>query len=233
MNDLVLNISIGNLLIAFIPVAVVVFIIIKQNLNVKNTIYALSRMLGQLLIIGYFLTFIFESDSAWVVLAVLTIMVFAASWIALRTIEGTRLTLLLPALYAILTGGGITLIIISQGVLSLDPWYWPRYLIPIAGMIFANAMNAISLAAERFYAEINRGVDIQKSQSIAFNSSLIPIINSLFAVGLVSLPGMMTGQILSGISPLLAARYQIMVMCMIFGSAGISSFLFLHLIKSK
>lgn len=233
MNDLVLNISIGNLLIAFIPVAVVVFIIIKQNLNVKNTIYALSRMLGQLLIIGYFLTFIFESDSAWVVLAVLTIMVFAASWIALRTIEGKRLTLLLPALYAILTGGGITLIIISQGVLSLDPWYWPRYLIPIAGMIFANAMNAISLAAERFYAEINRGVDIQKSQSIAFNSSLIPIINSLFAVGLVSLPGMMTGQILSGISPLLAARYQIMVMCMIFGSAGISSFLFLHLIKSK
>jgi putative ABC transport system permease protein len=61
--------------------------------------------------------------------------------------------------------------------------------------------------------------------------SIVPITNSLFAVGLVSLPGMMTGQILSGVSPLIAARYQIMVMCMIYGSAGISSCCFLKLVK--
>ena len=66
---------------------------------------------------------------------------------------------------------------------------------------------------------------------IALRTALIPIINSLLAVGLVSLPGMMTGQILSGVSPLIAVRYQIMVMCMIFGSAGITSAIFLHLIK--
>ena len=62
---------------------------------------------------------------------------------------------------------------------------------------------------------------------------MIPVINSLFAVGLVSIPGMMTGQILSGVSPLIAARYQIMVMCMIFASAGISTAIFLSLCRGK
>ena len=62
---------------------------------------------------------------------------------------------------------------------------------------------------------------------------MIPVINSLLAVGLVSLPGMMTGQILSGVSPLVASRYQIMVMCMIFASAGISTALFLAMIRNR
>ena len=66
----------------------------------------------------------------------------------------------------------------------------------------------------------------------ALKASLIPITNSLFAVGLVSLPGMMTGQILSGVSPFIAARYQIMVMCMIFASAGISAASFLALVRA-
>jgi len=98
-------------------------------------------------------------------------------------------------------------------------------------MIFASSMNSVSLAVERLTAEIERNVDYQHARNTALRTSLIPITNSLFAVGLVSLPGMMTGQILSGISPLVAARYQIMVMCMIFGSAGISSALFLKLVK--
>jgi putative ABC transport system permease protein len=93
-------------------------------------------------------------------------------------------------------------------------------------------MNSISLAGERLETELNREVPYNKARSIALQASLIPITNSLFAVGLVSLPGMMTGQILSGISPLIAARYQIMVMCMIFSSAGLSAALFLTLIKN-
>ena len=119
----------------------------------------------------------------------------------------------------------------TQAVLNLEPWYSPRYVIPLAGMIFASSMNSVSLAVERLTAEIERNVDYQQARNTALRTSLIPITNSLFAVGLVSLPGMMTGQILSGISPLVAARYQIMVMCMIFGSAGISSALFLKLVK--
>ena len=109
----------------------------------------------------------------------------------------------------------------------------PRYMIPLAGMIFASSMNGISLAAERLEAEFDRGMHYENARGIAFKTSLIPITNSLFAIGLVSLPGMMTGQILSGTSPLIAVRYQIMVMCMVFSAVGISSFIFLVLIKPK
>ncbi len=93
-------------------------------------------------------------------------------------------------------------------------------------------MNSIGLAAERIDAEIKRGVDYDKARSIALRAALIPIVNALFGVGIVSLPGMMTGQILSGVSPLIAVRYQVLVMCMLFSASGISAAFFLQLIKS-
>ena len=117
--------------------------------------------------------------------------------------------------------------------LRLDPWYLPRYMIPLAGMVFANAMTAVSLAAERLFAELGHGDSWEEARKMAFQAAMIPVVNSLFAVGLVSLPGMMTGQILSGVSPLIAARYQIMVMCMIFASAGISTAIFLTLARRR
>ena len=106
-------------------------------------------------------------------------------------------------------------------------------MIPLGGMIFANCMNSISLAAERLESELKQGQPYEKAKVIALRTSLIPITNMLLAVGLVSLPGMMTGQILSGVSPLIAVRYQIMVMCMIFGSSGISAAVFLHSAKDS
>jgi putative ABC transport system permease protein len=231
MSNSIQIIPFANLVLASIPVLAVVGILYKWSLDYRNALYAISRMLVQLLLIGYFLTYIFESDSAWIVIAVLVFMVFTSSWIALRTIETQRRILYTKALCSITLGGSITLLLMTQGVLDIYPWYWPRYLIPLAGMVFANSMNSVSLAAERLEAEIERGVHYEQARSIALRASLIPITNSLFAVGLVSLPGMMTGQILSGISPLIAARYQIMIMCMIFGSAGISSACFLLLFK--
>jgi len=225
------TISFANLALAFIPVFVVIAIIGKWNLGYKVSLYAVARMLIQLLLIGYALTYIFQTKNVWVVLLVLSVMLASASWIALRTIHLPRKTLYLKSLGAILLGGGATLLLMSQAVLDLSPWYLPRYLIPLAGMIFASSMNSISLAGERLEAEISRDVRYPQARSIALQASLIPITNSLFAVGLVSLPGMMTGQILSGTSPMIAVRYQIMVMCMIFGSAGISSALFLLWIK--
>lgn len=220
-----------NLTLAFIPVFIVIIIHYRWSREHRNAIYGVSRMLAQLLLIGYFLTYIFDTHNAWIVLAVLAVMVFAASWIGLRTVGHRRLHLYPKALLALIVGGGTTLILVTQGVLNLAPWYWPNYFIPLAGMIFANAMNSVSLAADRLEAEIGRDVAYNKARNIAFRSSLIPITNSLFAVGLVSIPGMMTGQILSGVSPLIAARYQIMVMCMVFGAAGISSAIFLSLIR--
>ena len=220
-----------KLALAFIPVAVVLIILWKWRLDYKNSIYAVFRMLIQLLLIGYFLTYIFETDNAWVVVAVLTVMLFSSSWIALRTLNIPRRKLYLKSFLSILFGGGVILIIMTQWVLNLQPRYLPSTVIPLAGMIFAGAMNSISLAGERLWAEIDRDVPYERSRAIALQASLIPITNTLFAVGLVSLPGMMTGQILSGVSPIIAVRYQIMVMCMIFGSAGISSAIFLALVK--
>jgi putative ABC transport system permease protein len=227
------TIPISNLALAFIPVAVVIVIIWKWGLGFKSSIYAVFRMLIQLLLIGYFLAYIFEADSSLIVIAVLTVMLFTSSWIALRAVKIPRKTLYLKSFVSISLSGILILILVTQGVLNLQPWYLPSYMIPLAGMIFANAMNSVSLAGERLEAEINRNTTYEEARNIALKASLIPITNSLFAVGLVSIPGMMTGQILSGVSPLIAARYQIMVMCMVFGAAGISSAIFLTAVKSN
>ncbi len=231
MSHSIQTIPLLNLALAFIPVLAVIVIIGKWQLGYKSSLYAVCRMLIQLLLIGYFLTFIFKTESGLIVVAILTMMLLSASWIALRTMSIPRRVLYTKSFLAILLGGGFILALMSQLVLDLTPWYLPSYLIPLAGMIFANSMNSISLAGERIEAEMGRDIPYKKARSVALHASLIPITNSLLAVGLVSLPGMMTGQILSGVSPLIAARYQIMVMCMIFGSAGISAAIFLTLIK--
>ena len=233
MQDTLNTIPLFNLLLVFIPVLVVIALLHAWSLEWKSAAYAIIRMLVQLLLIGYFLVYIFKSDDAIFIVGLLSIMVFISSWIALRTIKHKRMKIYQFSFFAILIGGGITLILVSQFVLNLNPWFTPRYLIPLAGMIFASSMNGVSLAAERLQAEMDRNVEYLKAREIALKAALIPITNSLFAVGLVSLPGMMTGQILTGIHPLIAARYQIMVMCMIFSSIGLSSALFLVMIKSE
>jgi len=231
MKNPIQVISVFHLALAFIPVIAVIVIHYLWSQGYKNSLYAVSRMLVQLLMIGYFLSYIFESDSGLVVMTVVAVMVIIASWISLRTIRNKQLLLYPKALVSLVIGGGITLTLVTQFVLDLSPWYLPSYFIPLAGMIFANAMNSVSLAADRLEAEIGRSGDYEQARNAAFRASLIPITNSLFAVGLVSIPGMMTGQILSGVSPFIAARYQIMVMCMVFGAAGISSACFLSLVK--
>ncbi len=232
MNQTLQVIPLLNLAIIFIPVLIVLAVLFVWSLKAVNVAYALARMLVQLMIVGYFLAYLFASDSALLIVLVLSAMVCISSWIALRTIETKRRLLYKNALIAIAVGGGVSLLLVTQGVLTLDKWYAPQYVIPIAGMVFSAAMNSVSLAAERVFSEREKGVSYEDARKAAFQASLIPIVNMMFAVGLVSLPGMMTGQILSGVSPLIAARYQIMVMCMMFGAAGIASAVFLVLIKS-
>ena len=227
----VISISLPQLSLAFLPVAVVVALMWHWSHGYRRALYAIARMLLQLTLIGYVLIYIFETDSALFIAAVLGVMVVAASWIALNTAGGSRGPLFGASLVSVLIGGGTTLALITQGVLNLDPWYQPSYVIPLAGMIFSASMTNISLALERLEAELGNGAAYEDARNIAFRASMIPVINSFFAVGLISLPGMMTGQILSGVSPLIAARYQIMVMCMIFGAAGLSTICFLLLIR--
>jgi putative ABC transport system permease protein len=227
----VITISLPQLALAFIPVGIVVALMWRWSHGYGRALHAIARMLLQLTLIGYVLIYIFETDSGLLIAAVLAVMLIAASWIALNTVDLPKRSLFMASLLAVLAGGGFTLLLITQGVLALDPWYQPSYVIPLAGMIFSASMTNISLALERLHAELGNGMEFQKARYVAFRTSMIPVINSFFAVGLISLPGMMTGQILSGVSPLIAARYQIMVMCMIFGAAGLSTICFLLLIR--
>jgi len=226
-------ITLFDIAIAFIPVLVTLVIIFFWSSNLRQASIAIVRMLVQLLLIGYALEFIFNADNQWIILAVLSFMLIAASWIALGALPVRRTTLLAYSLAAIAVGGIFNLVLITQGVLHADPWYQPSVMIPLAGMIFSNSMNSVSLAGERLYSELDHHRDYARARNTAFHAAMIPLTNSLLAVGLVSLPGMMTGQILAGTSPLIAARYQIIVMCMIFSSAGISAAMFLWLLHLR
>jgi len=227
----VATLSVPQLALSFIPVAIVVVLMWRWGHSYGRALQAIARMLLQLTLIGYVLVYIFQTESGLVISGVLSVMLVAASWIALNTVDLSKGSLFTASLISVLLGGGTTLLLITQGVLQLNPWYQPSYMIPLAGMIFAASMTNISLALERLHAELENGVTFQRARDTAFRTSMIPVINSFFAVGLISLPGMMTGQILSGVSPLIAARYQIMVMCMIFGAAGLSTICFLTMIR--
>ncbi len=227
------DISNLQLAYAFIPALLALIIFYRWTAGVGNASYAVGRMLLQLLLIGYALAYIFETKHPVVVLGVLTVMLSAAAWISLNSIGKQRKDWLVKAALAIGVVGMAVLILVTQAVVAVEPWYAPNYVIPLAGMIFANTMNAVSLAAERFMSEREDGLAYEDARRRAFKAAMIPVVNSLFAVGLVSLPGMMTGQILSGVSPLIAARYQIVVMSMLFGAAGLSTAWFLMMLRPK
>ena len=227
------DISNLQLAYAFIPALLALIIFYRWTAGLGNASYAVGRMLLQLLLIGYALAYIFETEHPLVVLGVLTVMLSAAAWISLNSIGKQRKDWLVKAALAIGVVGMAVLILVTQAVVAVEPWYAPNYVIPLAGMIFANTMNAVSLAAERFMSEREDGLAYEDARRRAFKAAMIPVVNSLFAVGLVSLPGMMTGQILSGVSPLIAARYQIVVMSMLFGAAGLSTAWFLAMLRPK
>ena len=208
----------------------------------RALLIASLRMVVQLLLVGYALHLIFAFESALPVLAVLLLM----GGVAVHTVVG-RVKLRMPHLYrivstALLVGCGGSTLFFCHLVIGLDPWYDPRYLIPLSGMIFGNSMTGASLAAERLAEEIRaRRDEIETALCLgatarqacgdalknAFNAALIPTVNAMAAMGIVFLPGMMTGQILSGTEPMIAVKYQIAIMCVITGSVAVTSFLIL------
>lgn len=210
----------------------------------KDLFWSGLRMFIQLLVVGYVLHLIFALETPLPVLLILIVMI----GFAVQTI-GARVKTKMPHFYrvvgtAILFGcGGMTFFFCSL-VIGLEPWYDPRYLIPLAGMIIGNSMTGASLAVERLAAEFRErrdeietglclGGSIQTvsetAVSSAFRAALIPSVNAMAAMGLVFLPGMMTGQILSGTEPLIAVKYQIAIMCVITGSVSLTTFFILKL----
>jgi putative ABC transport system permease protein len=187
---------------------------------------------------------VFSLQSALPVLLILAVMI----GFAVQTI-GARVQVKMPRFYrvvgtAILFGCGGMTFFFCLVVIGLKPWYDPRYLIPLAGMVIGNSMTGASLAVERLNAEFRErreeietalclGSTVQLAAepavSSAFRAALIPSVNAMAAMGLVFLPGMMTGQILSGTEPLIAVKYQIAIMCVITGSVALTTFLILRL----
>lgn len=229
LNGNISTIPLANLALALLPVLVVICIVHRWRLGVWTPLYATARMLVQLLAVGYVLRRLFLTDRPVVVFTALLVMLAIASWIALRPMKRKTWEDYGHSLAAVGLGGLGTLALMTQGVIQLDPWFQPQKLVPLGGMALAAAMNCVSLAAERFEAELAAGADYEHARRQAMQASLITVTNSLLAVGLVSIPGFMTGQIVSGTSPLIAARYQIMIMCMVFGAGGIAAAVYLQL----
>lgn len=208
----------------------------------RQLLWSSLRMVLQLLAVGYLLHLVFSVTSPVPVVLILLVM----TGFSLQVI-GSRIKRRMPRFYRIVGSslvigcGGVTFYFCLL-VVGYTPWYDPRYLIPLAGMIFGNSMNGASLAAERLSAEMRERQDeietalclgatakqaAEPAVRTAFQAALIPTMNTMAATGIVALPGMMTGQILSGTPPIIAVRYQIAIMCAITGAVAITSFLIL------
>lgn len=218
-----------ELIYVILPVALVGIIYYRWSIPLSDLIISTTRMVVQLIAIGFVLVYLFTTDNWLLGLAVLSFMLVVSSWIALRPLKDKNRHHYIQLVTALMLGCGSVLALIIVAVLHLDPWYQPRYVIPLGGMLLANTMNSLSLAGERLDSELLIAQPQEQARNKAFNTAMIPQINSLLAVGLVALPGMMTGQILSGVSPLLAVRYQIVIMATILCSAAFSVAIYLAL----
>ena len=196
------------------------------------------RAVVQLVAVGYVLAFLFSTRRWYLVLLALLAMLVAATQTATERQKRGRAGLFVISGTAMLVGSGLTLAYIDAVVLRLRPWYDPQYLIPLFGMIIGNAMNGAALAAERLNSEMElRRGEVEAYLALgasparasaeavrrALVAALIPTVNLLMVVGLVSLPGMMTGQIIAGSSPATAVRYQIVVVFMLAGAVAMTS----------
>lgn len=189
--------------------------------------FAAARSILQLMVVGYLLDFIFSLNNPWGVLLVLAIMLSIASIVARNRISKKIEGLLPIVLLSIFASSALVVSYLIVLIIQPPTWYQPQYLIPLAGMILGNAMNGASLAGERLVDRINNSrLEIETHLSLgatgkqaiasyrreAIRAGLIPTLNQMLVVGVVSLPGMFTGQVLSGANPLNAASYQILIL---------------------
>jgi putative ABC transport system permease protein len=206
----------------------------------RQLAFAAARMTVQLVLVGYVLTFLFAAVSPfWTALAAFVMVLFASREIVVR--QKRRLqgfwTYGLGAGCTLLASGTVTIFaLLTQ--LRPEPWYHPRYALPLLGMILGNTMIGISLGLdvltngavrERAAVESRLALGGTRYQALlpvirdALRSGFMPTINGMAATGLVSLPGMMTGQILAGVEPIDAVKYQLLIMFLIAGGTGLGT----------
>ncbi len=234
-----------DLLLASTLVLVAVATSLALQLGVaRRLLIGAVRTVVQLVLIGLVLEEIFALERAWVVVALLVAMLlFAGREVVARTDRRYRGVWLDAVLTMAVVGAGIGSVV-TQVVVGADPWYEPRYTIPLVGMILGNTLNGVSLCLERVLdhlssrrAEVElrlaygaaRREALRTPIAAAVRAGLVPIVNSMAAVGVVFIPGMMSGQILAGADPLQAVAYQITVMFMLAASNALGAALIAHL----
>lgn len=197
------------------------------------------RMVVQLALIGLVLKFIFEATSPlWT--AAFALVMFIASGYEVWSRQDTPIkgwqSLAMGAAVPFISGLVITIFALTM-IINPDPWHAPRYFLPILGMMIGNALAGVSLVLNTMTNAIQHNRNAIEGQLAlgatrfeavndvlkhAMKTGLMPILTAMAASGLVTLPGMMTGQILAGIDPVEAAKYQILIMFLVAGATALS-----------
>jgi putative ABC transport system permease protein len=219
--------------IALASCMIIIVLLISWQLRLKLTktlLIAAIRTIVQLSFIGLILAWIFAREQWYEVLLILTIMTLIAGSAAKNRVKRSYKGLLTDTLIAVGTSATLVTAIAMIVILRVQPWYTPQFIIPILGLILGNSLTAISLTSnqliEAFHEQQGR-IEMMLSLSArpfeavheqiraAITNGMTPTLNSMLVVGIVSLPGMMTGQILAGADPTQAVRYQIITMFLI------------------
>jgi putative ABC transport system permease protein len=243
--DKVINLQTWQMVSAYVFIVILLFIVrLKGIPREKEIIISSIRMTLQLILTGYILMFLFENSNPFIIIFVIGIMEAFAVYNIFKRVK-VNLSQKLKKIIAISMVAGTTasLLYFIFVVINLSPWYDPRYFIPIAGMLIGNSMTGISLGVNRLVDGMTTQKHLIESALMlgaspktaskeivdnAFDSAILPTINSMVGMGIVFLPGMMTGQILSGTSPITAIEYQIAIMLGILGSVALTVILFVQ-----
>ena len=235
------DIPLPRLAIALSLIVVAIVLSRRASLGLERELaWGSVRAAAQLVAIGYVLLLLFDHEHpAWVFL-VLTGMILVAAFTSARRVEkGPGARILFPrALASIVAASAVALVPVFLFVVPPHPWFEARYLVPIGGMMIANAMNVVAQVFERTFALADSERDLVEQMlalgaspyqalapqvRVAMRAAMIPTINGLLTVGLVALPGMMTGQIVSGTPPEQAVRYQLVIMYQLVAVAAVSA----------
>ncbi len=245
MNHAVVPISNVQLLFTALLVLVTAGVSAAFRLGLTGSLaWGTFRCVVQLGLIGYALRWIFAVDRPEPVMLIIAVMCAIAAQTAVRRTPNVPKFPIVLGFLSLAASTYLVLIIVSAVIIRAEPWYTARIVIPIAGMILGNAVTGIALSLDRLYAEVrSRRAEVEALLALgatpweavrdsareALRSGMTPTINSLMVVGLVSIPGMMTGQILGGVDPVAAVRYQIVVMLMITSAVAIGSMMLVGL----
>ena len=231
----------------FVVLAAAASLLLKLGLG-KDLFWGSVRTVAQLYLMAFVLRYVFLIDRWYLVLAVFAAMIVFATGVVKGRVKEKTVSIYVPTLVSMLLSYMVVTVIVVAVIVQAQPWYAPKYFIPLGGMVIGNSISAIAVAMERLLADLRKrraevelhlclGANATQASAHLFRSAIragmTPSITSMMGVGIVWIPGMMTGQLIAGSDPLVAVKYQIMVMLMLVGSTAIGSVLAVSLVRKR